>query len=96
MNNDDGAKIDELKLGMWFAFEVDLLAYYKRYGRQCGFEIMIQRSITKEDGSVKYVTLGCNHGGKPQNMKENAIRPRMTGKTDCKVRINTIKVNGVL
>ncbi|XP_042988750.1 protein FAR1-RELATED SEQUENCE 8-like [Carya illinoinensis] len=60
----------------------DLLSYYKRYGQQCGFGVMTQRSHRFEDGSLSYVTLGCARGGKAQNRTSNVARSRPTSKTD--------------
>ncbi|KAG6624753.1 hypothetical protein CIPAW_16G049800 [Carya illinoinensis] len=93
----EGANIvKEPKLGMMFKSEEELLSYYKRYGQQCGFGIMTQRSHRFEDGSIRYVTLGCARGGKAQNRTTNVARPRPTSKTDCKARINVIYEKGVL
>lgn len=57
---------------------------------------MTQRSIREDDGSAKYVILGCSRGGKARNRKENVTRTRLIGKTDCRVRINAVKIDGVL
>ncbi|XP_042950111.1 protein FAR1-RELATED SEQUENCE 5-like [Carya illinoinensis] len=93
----EGADIvEEPKLGMVFKSEEDLLSYYKRYGQQCGFGIMTQRSHRFEDGSLRYVTLGCARGGKARNRMSNVARPRPTSKTDCKARINVTLERGVL
>ncbi|KAG6631972.1 hypothetical protein CIPAW_13G125900 [Carya illinoinensis] len=92
----EGAHIvEEPKLGMVFKSEEDLLSYYKRYGQQCGFGIMTLRSHRFEDGSFRYVTLGCARGGKARNHTSNVARPRPTSKTDCKVRINVTLERGV-
>ncbi|KAG6655026.1 hypothetical protein CIPAW_05G186800 [Carya illinoinensis] len=93
--------VEEPKLGMVFKSEEDLLSYYKRYGQQCGFGIMTQRSHRFEDESLRYVTLGCAQGGMARNRTSNVAKPRPTSKTDCKARINVtlergvFKVNGV-
>ncbi|XP_042974103.1 protein FAR1-RELATED SEQUENCE 5-like [Carya illinoinensis] len=93
----EGAEIvEEPKLGMVFESEEELLCYYKRYGQQSGFPIMTQRSHRFEDGSVRYVTLGCARGGKARNRTSNVARPRPTCKTDCKARINALFKKGVL
>ncbi|XP_035551100.1 protein FAR1-RELATED SEQUENCE 5-like [Juglans regia] len=55
---------------------------------------MTQRSERDDDGSVRYVTLGCALGGKARNWTMNVDKPCSTGKTDCKVRINTLEVEG--
>ncbi|XP_042988604.1 protein FAR1-RELATED SEQUENCE 5-like [Carya illinoinensis] len=41
---------------------------------------------------MRYVTLGCACGGKARNKGFNVTNPRPTGKTDCKARINALKV----
>ncbi|KAG6674149.1 hypothetical protein I3842_15G028400 [Carya illinoinensis] len=93
----DGADIvEELKFGMMFKSEEELISYYKQYGQQCGFGIMTQRSHRFEDGSIRYVTLGCARGGKARNRKTNVARLRPTSKTECKARINVMFENGVL
>ncbi|XP_042968993.1 protein FAR1-RELATED SEQUENCE 5-like [Carya illinoinensis] len=92
----EGADIvEEPKLGMVFKSEEDLLSYYKRYGQQCGFEIMTQRSHRFEDGSLRYGSLGCARGGKARNRTSNVARPHSTSKTDCKARINVTLERGV-
>ncbi|XP_042974613.1 protein FAR1-RELATED SEQUENCE 5-like [Carya illinoinensis] len=93
----EGAEIvEEPKLGMVFQSEEELLSYYKKYGKQCGFGIMTQRSHRFEDVSVRYVTVGCACGGKARNRTSNVARPRPTSKTDCKARINALFGKGVL
>ncbi|XP_042988788.1 protein FAR1-RELATED SEQUENCE 5-like [Carya illinoinensis] len=95
--NIEGADIvEEPKLGMVFKSEKELLSYYKRYGQQSGFGIMTQRSHRFEDGSIRYVTLGCARGGKARNRTTNVARPRPTSKTECKARINVMFKKGVL
>ncbi|KAG2726456.1 hypothetical protein I3760_01G113900 [Carya illinoinensis] len=47
-----------------------------------------------DDGTVRYATLGCPHGGKARNRTLNVARPRPTGKTECKAKINVLKVDG--
>ncbi|KAG6657029.1 hypothetical protein CIPAW_04G062400 [Carya illinoinensis] len=81
---------------MVFKDEEELNCYYKRYGQECGFGIMTQRSHRFEDESIKYVTLGCARGGKARNRTSNVTRPRPTSKTDCKARINAMFIDGVL
>ncbi|XP_042955964.1 protein FAR1-RELATED SEQUENCE 4-like isoform X2 [Carya illinoinensis] len=87
--------IEEPKLGMVFKSEEELVSYYKKYGKQCGFGIMTQRSHRFEDGRLRYVTLGCARGGKARNRTSNVARPRPTSKTDCKAKINATFVEGV-
>ncbi|KAG6627606.1 hypothetical protein CIPAW_15G141000 [Carya illinoinensis] len=81
---------------MVFKDKEELNCYYKRYGQECGFGIMTQRSHRFEDGSIRYVILGCARGGKTRNRTSNVTRPRPTSKTDCKARINTMFIDGVL
>ncbi|XP_042940728.1 uncharacterized protein LOC122275650 isoform X2 [Carya illinoinensis] len=93
----EGADIIQApKVGMVFKDEEELNCYYKRYGQECGFGIMTQRSHRFEDGSIKYVTLGCARGGKARNRTSNVAKPRPTSKTDCKARINAMFIDGVL
>ncbi|XP_042960040.1 protein FAR-RED IMPAIRED RESPONSE 1-like [Carya illinoinensis] len=93
-NVDDG--ISEPTSGMFFKTEQELIDYYKQYGKQTGFKIMTQRSRREKDGSVRYVTIGCAHGGKARNRITNLSKPRPTTKTNCKAKINAIFVDGVL
>ncbi|XP_042950398.1 protein FAR1-RELATED SEQUENCE 4-like [Carya illinoinensis] len=63
-------------------------------GTPQGFGVMTQRSERSEDQSVRYVTLGCARGGKARNKSLKVANPRPTGKTDCKARINALRVEG--
>ncbi|KAG7983675.1 hypothetical protein I3843_04G118700 [Carya illinoinensis] len=93
----EGADIvEEPKLGMLFNSEEELLAYYKRYGQQCGFGVITQKSHRFEDVSLRYVTLGCAYGGKAHNRTSNVVRPGPTSKNDCKARINATLEKGLL
>ncbi|XP_035547418.1 protein FAR1-RELATED SEQUENCE 5-like [Juglans regia] len=93
---DGGNSIEEPKLGMVFSSEEELVSYYKKYGKQCGFEITTQRSKRDENESLRYVTLGCARGGKARNRTSNVARPRPTSKTECKAKINSTFVDGML
>ncbi|XP_042980271.1 protein FAR1-RELATED SEQUENCE 5-like [Carya illinoinensis] len=86
--------IEEPKPGMEFNSLEDLMVYYKQYAKNCGFGVMTQRSERSEDQSVRYVTLGCARGGKARIKSSNIANPRPTGKTDCKARINALRVEG--
>lgn len=96
MQTDGGDSIEEPKLGMLFRSKEVLVSYYKKYEKQCGFEIMMQR--IKRDGhrSLIYVMLDCAHGGKAQNCTSNVVRPRLTSKTNYKAKINATLVDGML
>ncbi|KAG6693423.1 hypothetical protein I3842_09G000900 [Carya illinoinensis] len=91
-----GDMIGEPKVGMEFDSFEELMSYYKLYAKKCGFGSMTQRSERDADGVVRYVTLGCARGGKARNRTMNVAKPRPTGKTDCKARINALKVEGKL
>ncbi|XP_035542396.1 protein FAR1-RELATED SEQUENCE 5-like isoform X2 [Juglans regia] len=93
-NDDDG--VIEPRPGMSFKTEHELLDFYKKYGKQIGFGVMTQRSKREDDGSVRYLTLGCARGGKARNRTSNVSKPRPTTKTDCKAKINAIVLDGVL
>ncbi|XP_042939228.1 protein FAR1-RELATED SEQUENCE 5-like isoform X2 [Carya illinoinensis] len=86
--------IEEPKSGMEFNSFEDLFSYYKQYAKKCGFGVMTQRSERSEDQSVRYVTIGCARGGKARIKTSNVANPRPTGKTDCKARINALRVDG--
>ncbi|KAF5454271.1 hypothetical protein F2P56_023948, partial [Juglans regia] len=86
--------IEEPRSGMEFNSFEDLHSYYKDYAKKCGFGVMTQRSEKGDDQSIRYVTLGCAHGGKARFKSLNVAKPRPTGKTDCKARINALKVEG--
>ncbi|XP_042983399.1 protein FAR1-RELATED SEQUENCE 5-like [Carya illinoinensis] len=96
MQIDGDDLIEEPKSGMQFNSFEELIEYYKEYAKKCGFGVMTQRSERGEDGSVRYVTLGCVRGGKARNRTLNVAKPRPTGKTDCKAKINALKVEGKL
>ncbi|KAF5464333.1 hypothetical protein F2P56_014417 [Juglans regia] len=89
---DGGDMMEEPKAEMEFDFFEELMSYYKIYAKKCGFGSMTQRSERDDEGSVKYVTLGCARGGKARNRTMNVAKPRPTGKTDCKTMINVLKV----
>ncbi|XP_042962325.1 protein FAR1-RELATED SEQUENCE 6-like [Carya illinoinensis] len=91
---DGGDLIEEPQSGIEFNSFEDLLSYYKGYGKRCGFGILTQKSERGEDKSMRYVTLGCARGRKAQNKGFNVANPRPTGKTDCKAKINALKVEG--
>ncbi|XP_042939384.1 protein FAR1-RELATED SEQUENCE 5-like [Carya illinoinensis] len=86
--------IEEPNSGMEFNSFDELLSYYKHYAKKNGFGVMTQRSERSEDQSVRYVTLGCARGGKARNKSLNVANPRPTRKTDCKARINALRVEG--
>ncbi|XP_035542140.1 protein FAR1-RELATED SEQUENCE 5-like [Juglans regia] len=86
--------IEEPRSGMEFNSFEDLHSYYKDYAKKCGFGVMTQRSEKGDDQSIRYVTLGCARGGKARIKSLNVAKPRPTGKTDCKTRINALKVEG--
>ncbi|XP_041007328.1 protein FAR1-RELATED SEQUENCE 5-like isoform X2 [Juglans microcarpa x Juglans regia] len=91
---DDGDMIEEPKSGMEFNSFEELMSYYKQYAKKCGFEVMTKRSERGEDETVRYVTLACARGGKARNRTLNVTKPRPTGKTECKAKINALKVEG--
>ncbi|XP_042983224.1 protein FAR-RED IMPAIRED RESPONSE 1-like [Carya illinoinensis] len=95
VTSSDGDDIfEEPKSGMEFNSFEDLLSYYKQYAKRCGFGVMTQRSERSNDHGVRYVTLGCARGGKAQIKSSNPANPRPTGKTDCKARINALRIEG--
>ncbi|XP_042941107.1 protein FAR1-RELATED SEQUENCE 5-like [Carya illinoinensis] len=89
-----GDMIEEPKTGMEFNSLKELNSYYKLYAKICGFGSMTQRSERDDKGSVRYVTLGCARGGKTRNKTTNMGKPRPTANTNCKARINALKVEG--
>ncbi|KAF5452014.1 hypothetical protein F2P56_027055 [Juglans regia] len=89
---DSGDMIEEPKARMKFDSFAELMSYYKLYAKKCGIRSITQRSERDDEGSVRYVTLGCAHGGKAQNRTMNVAKPRPIGKTDCKAMINALKV----
>ncbi|KAF5475357.1 hypothetical protein F2P56_007166 [Juglans regia] len=91
---DGGDMIEEPKSGMEFNSLENLMSYYKQYAKKCGFGVMTRRSERGEDETVRYVTLGCARGGKARNRTLNVVKPRPTRKTDCKAKINALKVEG--
>ncbi|XP_042939478.1 protein FAR1-RELATED SEQUENCE 4-like [Carya illinoinensis] len=93
--NDDDSVI-EPKPWMSFKTEHEIIDYYKQYGKQTGFGVMTQRSKMEDDGSVRYLTLGCARGGKARNRNSNVSKPRPTMKMDCKAKVNAILFDGML
>ncbi|XP_035548689.1 protein FAR1-RELATED SEQUENCE 5-like [Juglans regia] len=89
-----GDLIEEPKSGMEFNTFEELMAYYKHYGKKSGFGVLIRRTDKGDDGTVRYATLGCARGGKARNRTLNVARPRPTGKTECKAKVNALKVDG--
>ncbi|KAF5450072.1 hypothetical protein F2P56_030451 [Juglans regia] len=63
------------------------------YGKQCGFGITTQRSKREKDETIKYVTMGCAHGGKARNRTSNVSKPRPTSKTNFKAMMNVLLKN---
>ncbi|XP_041025286.1 protein FAR1-RELATED SEQUENCE 4-like [Juglans microcarpa x Juglans regia] len=90
----DGDMIEESKSGMEFNSFEELMNYYKQYAKKCGFGVMTRKTEKGDDETVRYVTLGCVRGGKARNRTLNVSRPCPTGKTECKAKINTLKVDG--
>ncbi|KAF5445798.1 hypothetical protein F2P56_034821 [Juglans regia] len=83
---------DEPVSEMMFNSLEDLMSYYKEYGKKRGFGVMTKRSERGEDHTVRYVTLACARGGKARNKTINVANPQPTGKTECKAKINALKV----
>ncbi|XP_042969002.1 protein FAR1-RELATED SEQUENCE 5-like [Carya illinoinensis] len=92
----DDDTIDEPNSGMEFNSLEELLSYYKEYGKKFEFGVMIKRTEREEDDYVRYVTLFCARGGKARNRTLNVANPRLTGKTECKAKINALRQDGVL
>ncbi|XP_042969066.1 protein FAR1-RELATED SEQUENCE 5-like [Carya illinoinensis] len=94
---DDGIgsdMIEEPKLKMGFNYFEEVMTYYKQYAKNIGFRVMTRRTEKGDDGTVIYATLGCARGGKAHNRTLNVARPRPTGKTECKAKMNVLKVDG--
>lgn len=95
-DGDNGHIFEELKLGMQFSLLDELIGFYKRYGKPKGFGVMTQTSERGNDGSMKYVTIGCTCGGKPRNCMLNLAGACPTLKTIYKKKIYTTKIDGVV
>ncbi|XP_042952122.1 protein FAR1-RELATED SEQUENCE 5-like [Carya illinoinensis] len=72
----------------------EVMTYYKQYAKNIGFGVTTRRTEKGDDGTVRYATLGCARGGKARNRTLNVARPRPIGKTECKSKINVLKVDG--
>ncbi|KAK0584777.1 hypothetical protein LWI29_018477 [Acer saccharum] len=94
-DGDGDHMIEEPKKGMEFDSLEDLLSYYKCYGKKCGFGVMTKRIERGEDQIVRYVTLACSRGGKARN-RSLSVAKRLTGKTECKAKINALRCDGKL
>ncbi|XP_040993336.1 protein FAR-RED IMPAIRED RESPONSE 1-like [Juglans microcarpa x Juglans regia] len=88
-----GDTIEEPKSRMKFNSFEELIVYYKQYGKKSRFGVMIKMIDNGDDGTVRYVTIGCACGGKARNRTLNVARPCPTGKTEYKVKINALKIN---
>ncbi|KAL7190877.1 hypothetical protein ACSBR2_023032 [Camellia fascicularis] len=53
------------KVGMLFDSIDDLVQFYQGYVKEKGFGMCI-RSSKKVGGEVRYMTVACNHSGKPK------------------------------
>ncbi|XP_042956283.1 protein FAR1-RELATED SEQUENCE 5-like [Carya illinoinensis] len=93
-NEIGGDTILEPKSKMEFNSFEEVMTYYKQYAKSIGFGVMTRRTEKGDDGTVRYATLDCARGGKARNRTLNVARPRPTGKTECKTKINVLKVDG--
>lgn len=83
------------KMEMQFNSVEELMIYYKRYAKQCGLGLMIQRSERGDDESVSYVNISCTCGRKVGNSSLDVAKPRLTINMNCKAMINSLKVEGM-
>ncbi|XP_058185567.1 protein FAR1-RELATED SEQUENCE 2-like [Rhododendron vialii] len=81
--------VKEPKVGMIIDSIDDVVEFYRKYAKEKGFGMSI-RTSKKVGGEVRYVTVACNHSGKPRTrgMKVNQLHPQT--KTDCKAKITTV------
>ncbi|XP_042941078.1 protein FAR-RED IMPAIRED RESPONSE 1-like [Carya illinoinensis] len=89
-----GDTILEPKSKMKFNSFEEVMTYYKQYAKNIGFGVMTRRTEKGDDGTVKYATLDCARGGKARNRTLNVARSCPTEKTECKAKINVLKVDG--
>ncbi|XP_028098981.1 protein FAR1-RELATED SEQUENCE 8-like [Camellia sinensis] len=78
--------VEDPTVGMLFDSIDDLVQFYQRYAKEKGFRMCI-RSSKKVGGEARYVTVACNHSGKPKikSSKPHQLHPQ--SKTNCKAKI---------
>ncbi|XP_028100080.1 protein FAR1-RELATED SEQUENCE 6-like [Camellia sinensis] len=78
--------VEDPKVGMLFDSIDDLFQFYQRYAKEKGFGMCI-RSSKKVGAEVRYVTVACNHSGKPKIKSSKLHQLHPQSKTDCKAKI---------
>ncbi|ONK67495.1 uncharacterized protein A4U43_C05F640 [Asparagus officinalis] len=72
----------EPSVGMAFESHEEVYQFYKEYGKQKGFGVMIKHSNKRADGRCRRLVLSCCKGGKAP---DEPSRP--SAKTDCGAKI---------
>lgn len=67
--------VDKPKFGIIFKGEHDIIAYYKCYAKQAGFDVKTQRKKRVSNGMIKYITYGCARGGKHKSRRNVVSKP---------------------
>ena len=74
--NNDGetTELSPPEVNTIFNSETEVCEYYRRYGLQNGFGIMI-RNTRKIDGVNTYLTVACNRYGEPNQKVVDSLKP---------------------
>ncbi|KAF5442386.1 hypothetical protein F2P56_035049 [Juglans regia] len=87
-DNECDETIEEPKVGMEFSPIEEVWSYYKKYGKQKGFEVCKRNSKQGDDGNVRWLTFVCARQGTSKSKAANILKPRQTEKIGCMTRIN--------
>ncbi|KAG6707642.1 hypothetical protein I3842_06G042300 [Carya illinoinensis] len=87
--------VEEPKVGMTFASEDEVRAYYTKYAKIKGFGVSKRSSRPGDDGKLRYFILACVRQGTAKLMASNVLRPRPIERFGCKAKINaTLSLDG--
>ncbi|KAL6538949.1 hypothetical protein OROMI_025275 [Orobanche minor] len=79
-------KLSSPEVNMLFDSETEVYEYYRRYGLQNGFGVMI-RNTRKIEGVSTYLTVACHRFGESLRKAVDSLNPKPIVKTNCKARL---------
>ncbi|KAK1361079.1 hypothetical protein POM88_045553 [Heracleum sosnowskyi] len=79
-------KLSPPEVNMLFNSDVEVHDYYRRYGLQNGFGIMI-RNTRKIEGVNTYLTAVCHRYGDSVRKVVDSLNPKPIMKSNCKARL---------
>ncbi|XP_074351381.1 protein FAR-RED IMPAIRED RESPONSE 1-like [Apium graveolens] len=93
-NNDEESneKLAPPEVNTLFNFDREVYEYYRRYGLQNGFGVMI-RNTRKVHGVHTYVAISCHRYGDPQRKVVDSLNPKPIVKSNCKARLCSKKLD---